>query len=85
MVGLDYGDPHLNLYEEFQQWKRHPWITRLLEGGTCLQVLSRAGCTAAGGSCGAPAAMVAVWVARGPARSHTPPPNLLYCSTARGR
>jgi flavin-dependent dehydrogenase len=42
-VGLDYADPHLNLYEEFQQWKRHPWITRLLEGGSCLQVRSRGG------------------------------------------
>ncbi len=38
MVALDYRNPHLNLYQEFQQFKRHPMVARLLEGGTCLQV-----------------------------------------------
>ena len=41
MVALDYRNPHLNLYQEFQQWKRHPMVSRLLEGGTCLQVGGR--------------------------------------------
>lgn len=42
VVALDYADPYLNLYQEFQQWKRHPMVTRLLEGGTCLQYGARA-------------------------------------------
>lgn len=41
VVALDYKNPHLNLYEEFQQLKRHPAIGKLLEGGTCLQYGAR--------------------------------------------
>lgn len=41
MVALDYADPNLNLYEEFQQWKRHPWVAKQLLGGTCLQYGAR--------------------------------------------
>lgn len=37
VVGLDYADPYLNPYQEFQRLKQHPWVARLLEGGTCLQ------------------------------------------------
>lgn len=38
MVSLDYSNPNMNLFQEFQQYKRHPAIARVLEGGTCLQV-----------------------------------------------
>ncbi|KAI7846048.1 hypothetical protein COHA_000414 [Chlorella ohadii] len=41
VVALDYRNPHLNLYQEFQQFKRHPMVARLLEGGTCLQYGAR--------------------------------------------
>jgi electron-transferring-flavoprotein dehydrogenase len=41
VVALDYRNPHLNLFQEFQQWKRHPMVSRLLEGGTCLQYGAR--------------------------------------------
>lgn len=41
VVALDYANPYLNPYQEFQQWKRHPLISRLLEGGTCLQYGAR--------------------------------------------
>lgn len=42
VVALDYADPHLNLYQEFQQFKRHPWVAAQLRGGTCLQYGARA-------------------------------------------
>ena len=41
MIALDYQDPYLNLYQEFQQWKQHPKIRDLLEGGTCLRYGAR--------------------------------------------
>ncbi|KAF8072354.1 hypothetical protein HT031_000013 [Scenedesmus sp. PABB004] len=41
VVGLDYSDPGLNPYEEFQQFKRHPLIAATLEGGRCLQYGAR--------------------------------------------
>lgn len=41
MIALDYQDPYLNLYQEFQRWKQHPKIRDLLEGGTCLQYGAR--------------------------------------------
>ena len=41
VVALDYQDPYLNLYQEFQRWKQHPKIRQLLEGGTCLQYGAR--------------------------------------------
>lgn len=31
VVGLDYPNPYLNIYEEFQRWKTHPLIKPLLE------------------------------------------------------
>eukprot|EP00887_Chlorella_sp_A99_P007481 scaffold2.g7481.t1 len=37
VVALDYANPHMNLFQEFQQLKRHPAIASLLDGGTCLQ------------------------------------------------
>jgi electron-transferring-flavoprotein dehydrogenase len=38
---LDYSNPHLSPYQEFQQYKRHPAIAKLLQGGTCLQYGAR--------------------------------------------
>ncbi|KAI3949752.1 hypothetical protein MKX01_040969, partial [Papaver californicum] len=37
VVALDYINPFLNLYEEFQKLKHHPAIKPLLEGGTVLR------------------------------------------------
>jgi electron-transferring-flavoprotein dehydrogenase len=42
VVGLDYANPYLNPYQEFQQWKTHPAIAPHLEGGTCLEYGARA-------------------------------------------
>jgi electron-transferring-flavoprotein dehydrogenase len=33
VVGLDYKNPYVSPYQEFQMWKHHPHISRLLEGG----------------------------------------------------
>ena len=41
VVALDYRDPYLNPYQEFQRWKSHPKIRRLLQGGTVLQYGAR--------------------------------------------
>ena len=41
VVGLDYSNPYLSPYQEFQRWKQHPLIRKLLEGGTCLQYGAR--------------------------------------------
>lgn len=36
VVGLDYRNPYLNPYQEFQQLKRHPMFAEMLEGGKCI-------------------------------------------------
>ena len=41
VVGLDYANPYLNPYQEFQQWKTHPAIGKHLEGGTCISYGAR--------------------------------------------
>jgi electron-transferring-flavoprotein dehydrogenase len=41
VVGLDYANPHLNPYEEFQLWKTHPEIRKHFEGGTCISYGAR--------------------------------------------
>ena len=41
VVGLDYANPYLNPYKEFQRWKTHPSIKEHLEGGTCVQYGAR--------------------------------------------
>lgn len=41
VVGLDYSNPYLSPYQEFQRWKEHPHIRKLLEGGKCLQYGAR--------------------------------------------
>ncbi len=41
VVGLDYKNPYLNPYQEFQRWKTHPAICAHLEGGMCVQCAVR--------------------------------------------
>jgi electron-transferring-flavoprotein dehydrogenase len=60
VVGLDYANPYLNPYQEFQRWKTHPEVRKHLEGGTCIsyggRVLNEGGfhaipkCTFPGGA-----------------------------------
>lgn len=40
--GLDYKDPEYKPWEAFQQWKNHPSVKPLLEGGTILSAGARA-------------------------------------------
>jgi electron-transferring-flavoprotein dehydrogenase len=42
VVGLDYANPHLSPFEEFQRWKTHPEIRKTLEGGKRLGYGARA-------------------------------------------
>ncbi|KAL4193686.1 hypothetical protein AMTRI_Chr06g200780 [Amborella trichopoda] len=41
VVALNYQNPYLNPYEEFQKFKQHPSIRPLLEGGNVLQYGAR--------------------------------------------
>lgn len=36
VVGLDYQNPYMSIYEEFQRWKTHPAIKDYFEGGECI-------------------------------------------------
>ena len=36
VVGLDYANPHLSPYKEFQRLKHHPSLSKHLEGGDCV-------------------------------------------------
>jgi electron-transferring-flavoprotein dehydrogenase len=47
IVGLDYQDPRLKPFEAFQQYKNHPTVKSLLEGGEILSAGART--IAAGG------------------------------------
>ena len=40
--GLDYKDPEYKPWEAFQQWKNHPMVAPLLEGGNILSAGARA-------------------------------------------
>ncbi len=42
VVALDYTNPYMNPYRTFQQFKHHPMVASVLEGGTCLQYGARA-------------------------------------------
>jgi len=42
VVGLDYSNPHLNPYQEFQKFKRHPLVATLLAGGRRISYGARA-------------------------------------------
>jgi len=41
VVGLDYKNPYLNPYEEFQRLKTHPEYSKYLEGGECISYGAR--------------------------------------------
>ena len=41
VVGLDYKNPYLNPYEEFQRLKTHPDVRKYLEGGECISYGAR--------------------------------------------
>lgn len=41
VVGLDYWNTYLSPYHEFQKFKAHPHVRRILEGGTCLEYGAR--------------------------------------------
>lgn len=42
VVGLDYSNPYLNPYKTFQQFKHHPSVKSVLEGGKCISYGARA-------------------------------------------
>ena len=41
VVGLDYANPYVNPYREFQRWKHHPAVAEHLEGGQCISYGAR--------------------------------------------
>ena len=41
VVGLDYKNPYINPYEEFQQWKTHREVRKILRGGECISYGAR--------------------------------------------
>lgn len=41
VVGLDYKNPYLSPYQEFQRFKHHPRVAALLEGGNCVSYGAR--------------------------------------------
>ena len=42
VVALDYANPHVFPFEEFQRWKQHPEIRKILEGGKHISYGARA-------------------------------------------
>ena len=42
VVALDYKNPHIFPFEEFQRWKQHPEIRKILEGGKRVSYGARA-------------------------------------------
>lgn len=42
VVGLDYTNPHMSPFQEFQRWKTHPEIRKTFEGGTRIGYGARA-------------------------------------------
>ena len=42
VVGLDYTNPHLNPFKEFQRWKTHPAVRPTFVGGERLSYGARA-------------------------------------------
>lgn len=42
VVGLDYENPYMSPYKEFQRWKHHPSIAPIFEGGKCVSYGARA-------------------------------------------
>jgi electron-transferring-flavoprotein dehydrogenase len=41
VVGLDYENPYISPYKEFQRWKHHPDISKHIQGGTCISYGAR--------------------------------------------
>jgi len=41
VVGLDYANPYVSPYQEFQRFKHHPRVKATLEGGTCISYGAR--------------------------------------------
>jgi hypothetical protein len=41
VTGLDYSNPYLSPYQEFNKFKLHPAIQKHIKGGTCLQYGAR--------------------------------------------
>ena len=42
VIGLDYKNPHLSPYDEFQRFKTHPSIKKVIEGGKRISYGARA-------------------------------------------
>lgn len=42
VVGLDYANPYISPYQEFQKMKTHPYYADVLEGGECVSYGARA-------------------------------------------
>lgn len=42
VIGLDYKNPYVSPYQEFQKMKLHPYYKNILEGGNCLEYGARA-------------------------------------------
>lgn len=42
VIGLDYENPYISPYQEFQKMKAHPFYSNFLEGGKCLSYAARA-------------------------------------------
>lgn len=42
VIGLDYLNPYVSPYQEFQKMKLHPFYRNVLEGGQCLSYAARA-------------------------------------------
>lgn len=42
VIALNYENPHMSPYEEFQRWKQHPRVRCVLEGGTRISYGARA-------------------------------------------
>lgn len=42
VIGLDYANPYISPYQEFQKLKTHPYYANVLEGGECVSYGARA-------------------------------------------
>lgn len=41
VCGLDYKNPYFNMYDNFQIFKKHPYIQNLIKDGECLEYGAR--------------------------------------------
>lgn len=41
VVGLDYNNPYLSPYDELQNFKQHPAVRKILQGGRCIEYGAR--------------------------------------------